>query len=531
MRVAALRPAPVLYVASLCAFAGMTGLVVARTPAVALLGSVAAIGSLLILLRPALSVPLLLFLAALYPNLRLLAGGVPVYASDLLIVAGLVAGLLVVRGSPVAVRGDRHRDEIRNRGEGRAGRTAPAWPGPLVLLFGAAIVPSFISLAIDYPAFAREVGFFLARSLLAVGSFFLVARWVRDALTLQRAIACLYYGCLLASLWAIAQAVPFFQPLGVAFTDTVNGWFGLSATYSENFVGGQAFVRAPAGFNVATAFGGFLAVATPLVFFALVGAPERLRPVLPLRLGGPVLGVGLFLTYARHAWIAAAAGFAVGFLLRRRGAAGRALVPLAGAFGFVLLLLFALHPGIADMAGARLLDLADFRRSTNIQARLSRVPEFVEAVQRSPELLFTGQNIRALDLFERGLVSGDKIAALPGFVSNSWLLVALDTGLLAFAVYAAIVLAFFLVLGRAAARAPPDAWLASVAAGCAAALASSALAHLGDNYFAVQIHMRQFQFALLGLGYAIVRLCGTGPGPRLAAALAAAGSAPQQARS
>jgi hypothetical protein len=138
----------------------------------------------------------------------------------------------------------------------------------------------------------------------------------------------------------------------------------------------------------------------------------------------------------------------------------------------------------------------------NLQPRLEGHVRFYKHVISHPETLLWGDSLRQADLASRGLISYSS----NGFVSNSWLLVALDLGLVPFLAYVSIYLFTVFRLLKAIKSPHTGDYYRRVMTGLMAALIAVAVAHLGDNYFGAVIAMRGLVFTLIGLSHVAIAL-------------------------
>ncbi len=359
------------------------------------------------------------------------------------------------------------------------------------------MVPSLLLTMYLWPGTSLVVVYFFIRLTLSAFVFYCVTRILTNATSVESCLTTLSFGALVTSIWAVFQAVPFLAPSGEAFTARAAELFRYGYTLSPH----DGVNRAAASFTDPNALGGVLAVLFPMIIGTLVFRGRDARFIAFHGTCAVVVLAALILTYSRGAWLAAVTGLLVLLtlgLVTRQLRVNRVVVVAAAVC--VVFLFLSTSIEIRNLFWGRLGQLARPLDFANVQSRLQGHPRFIEAIKTDPGVLIWGNSLRQIDLGERGIIPA---SGIPGFVSNSWLLLILDMGLVAtlffVAVYFGAVRAIIRSLGRA--RDDPERLLL---AGMLAGLASMAVAFAVDNYFAVQIFMRGFAFALLGLAFAVV---------------------------
>lgn len=421
------------------------------------------------------------FTLATVPRVRILVGtaAIPVYLVDLCLATCLLGILLRV---------------VLRRW---------TWnPTPLdrlVWFLLLSVVPGFLLLIFRFPVYAAESVYFLARYLIHMGAFFLFTQLVRSRARLNQLLALLLIGMFLDGIWAITQSLPQLQFIGIPFTDLFNAIS--QQTYSLAVEGDVR--RAAAGFNVANDFGGFMAMFLPFVLFH--SFPKKRFGTRVLVLSALLFaGAGLLVSFSRTAIAGLVAGLGVSWLIMAKKGILRTKAPVylaALAVSAVVLTMFS--GSVGDVIAVRAVGYADPLDDSNFQARIIGHYRFAAAVAEDPLMLVFGEGLRLNDLERRRLIPPD---TFKGFVSNSWLLILLDSGIFTFIIYVSLYgRALALLLSR----------IASVPAGCPvfppvlAALASLValfFTHLIDNYMAGMIFMKGAYFSVLGLSMAVLSI-------------------------
>jgi hypothetical protein len=328
-------------------------------------------------------------------------------------------------------------------------------------------------------------------------------RWPNQIIELTFFTGIIFYTFLFISMWTIFQGVPILKTYGEWLTQFHNDIFSTTSSLSINTTYGLN--RANASYNTANDLSGYLSVMLLVISFAFTSAnapKTKIHPYLVIGLGV----AALFFTYSRTGWIASAAGFTVAGMFSYRNLIISILrrLPLVILVTFVGILALALFtPNAVRLAAERGGEL--FTSPTeikNLQPRLEGHTRFYNHIIDRPETLLWGDSLRQADLAARGLI----IYTADGFVSNSWLLVILDLGLLAFLAYVLIYLFTIFRLFWAINSTHTNDNYRFIMTGLIAALVSVAFAHLGDNYYGVQIGMRGFLFMIIGLSHVVIGL-------------------------
>jgi polysaccharide biosynthesis protein PslJ len=225
-------------------------------------------------------------------------------------------------------------------------------------------------------------------------------------------------------------------------------------------------------------FGGLLMVGVMLLLGRLLARPSKRG----WRVGVPMLAImawALLLSYSRGAWVGLAAGLALFALLRFR----KALPGIAVAGGIALLLLAQSGFGKHLVAGFLVED----------QATAMRVGEYKDALSFISQYPLFGVGYGFYSQWRIGI-------HLPGEiyvgVSNIYLLMALEIGLIGIAGFAAVLgtLAIWTAKRYRVADREGQVWIASLAA----ALFAAAVAGIADHYFVTYPHMAALFWCLVG---------------------------------
>jgi hypothetical protein len=440
-----------------------------------------------LLMRPSLVLAIYAMVLTIYPRARfLISGDVPVYWMDILIGIGLVA--IFWHRKTKGVRSQ--RTTLDN----------------LVLALGLTYLPGFLRLWILTGTLAEGV-YFVIRYWLNTFVFFICVYWIRTEKNLRQIVTALYYGTLVVSIWAIFQGIPSLAPLGEAMTRALDQFFGgMRFSFSPHVVAGTPLNRVIGGYTIATVFAGFYALMLTLLAFSLV-ARDAPKLKVPAWIGLPVMAVGLLLTYSLQGFVATFAGFIAGWAVswKRPGRLTRGLVAFL-LFAIGLLIIASFIPVVGQFAVRQAKRLLNPFDDPNIEARTEiGIPRFLNAVADDPQILFWGQSLVIRKLQKRGLLQD---FLFRGFVSNSWLLLILDGGLLPFALYIGVYVVTLVNVARQALAARQTTWLTVVSAGCVASLVASGLAHLSDNYFGGggALYMRALHFTIVGISAAAFKL-------------------------
>ena len=409
--------------------------------------------------RPTVALPALAFVLGAFPVARLVVQGVPIYATDVLVV------LLVVW----AVRS-------RERLSGYA------W---IVVAYLVSWIPSWLH-EVTSLHLVLVPTYGLLRNVVAVAAFFPAYLLARRRGADRTWIAALAVGTGVTALLALLQAEA--PATGNRLLDAISHSFTTTAlkTYPD---------RAFALFTAPTTLAGFLCVAI-LLFVAAFGTGRLSRRWL---IGSTTLcTIGLLATYSRQ-WVPAlAVGLLVLAALRlglARRIAGAVAVTLAA--GWLLLSTGTLNSSYLD---ARFSALGP--SDVNVQSRVSRQRAFVELARREPGTFAIGKGFAGQDLVQRGLVTAptaDRLRA--GLNDNVFLLEVFNHGIVAGVLYLGLV-AIALVRVLRAARLPTND--AAVLAGIGAALAAAVVLQLSDNYFSEAVFMKTFLWLLIGTGIGLV---------------------------
>lgn len=443
--------------------------------------------------RLAVALLLCVLIVAIHPRARFLIGPVPVYWLDILIALGLAVA--VWRTGALAPTPA--NKELSGRLTAR-----------LVVLLSLAYIPSFLWL-LTIEDDAAPLVYFLGRYWLNTWIFFLCLVALQRQADVRRVVAALYVGTLVASIWAVFQGVPYLAPFGEELTANVNSLFGYgsrSLSFSPNEVGGWTLNRVVGGYPIATGFGGFYALVFPLLLFVFTSRAAP-RVWVPARLGLIVVGLGFLLTYARGAFIAAAVGCGIAFVVAARDPAQFALyvVRVLGVLLAVVVGTSVLAPQVGELAMQRLALVLTPEEDPNIQARLNPLPRFVDTLVEEPEILVRGQHPLILKLQQYEFLEE---VAYRGFISNSWLLLIMEGGLPFFVLYTLVYLVITVQLVRHIVSRRRQGADVALPLGCLAAMVSAGVVHGVDNYMAGGggLYLRALYFFIAGLSMAVLRV-------------------------
>jgi hypothetical protein len=442
---------------------------------------------------------------SVYPRARFLLGPVPLYWLDLLIAGGLAIAVWRARALGRAPHDAKPVGRLTTR---------------LVLLLSVAYVPSFLWL-LTLEESAAPLVYFLGRYWLNTWVFFLCLAALKRRADVEQALAALYVGTLVVSIWALFQGLPFLGAIGEELTAKVNSLFGYSSqsvSFSPHDVGGLTLNRVVGGYTIATVFGGFYALVLPLLLFVFT---SRAAPKLwlPARLGLVLMSFGLLLTYSRGAFIAVAIGCIAALVVRSRdpGRLGAYIVRALAVLLAIVVGISFLAPQAGELAMRRMALILTPQDDPNIQARLDPIPRFFDALAEEPEILVRGQHPLILKL-QRYEVFED--VAYRGFISNSWLLLLMEGGLPFFVLYALVYLVITGQLTRHIVARQRQGADVALPLGCLAAMVSAGVAHGVDNYMAGggALYLRATYFFIAGLSVAVLRVASQPASPEVAGA-------------
>ncbi len=330
--------------------------------------------------------------------------------------------------------------------------------------------------------------------LLAIGLFFAATQVLRSPAAVIGAVRAVIAGGGLAAfagivLWRLPQSLATrlllaLRPLGYP-TDRVLRYIEDDPAKGERATGTSVDPNS---------FGGLLVAVFAFTLAQLLSK----RPCFPRPLLGLFLGldaVAILLTQSRGAWVAATgAALFIGVLRYRR----LVLIMAGGGVAVVAL-------GLGRSYVARLISGLQFQD----QAQIMRLNEFANAAQIIGRYPFFGVGFGTAG--ELDLTTG---------VSSIYLTIAERTGLVGIAAFAAVILAFFVLLlpwlrTNAAARDPGTATLDATVLGAAAAIVAALIVGVGDHYYfnIEQPHLAALFWLSLALGLAARRLLVAGPQP------------------
>ena len=446
------------------ALALLTGAAVARGDGLLLLGAVLACGGALGAVRliesPSAALLTLTFVIVTIPVLRLVVGGAPVYAVDVLALIGLVA--LARRPVPLTHFG---------------------W---LVVAYVAAWIPAWAHQVISLQL-VREPTYGLIRNALAVSTFFVAYAcatrpgfWERWSLTLAA-------GASVTAVLALLQAAevgPVEELLRWAAPDFTSTAY---RTYPDRAF---ALLAAP------TVLAGFLALLIPMLIPVVTEGRPRLRGLAAMAL--ILAPLGAIATYSRQ-WVPALAiGLIVVTALRVRAMGRVLIVSLLGAL--VAWALFA--GGALDQSYLK----ERFQRlgttDINVRTRIHRQDEFLALVREQPGDFVIGKGFAGQDIVHRELVPSETAQELrEGLSDNVFFLEVFNHGIVAGVLYLALMTAALARILGGARKAGPH---AAKLAGIGAALATALVLHMLDNYFSEAVFMKMLLWTVVGLGLGLV---------------------------
>jgi len=385
-------------------------------------------------------------------------------------------------------------------------RPKPLSPAPsrtpldkLVLVLIVSVLPGFFLLFYRFPSAFQENLYFVIRYFLHMGAFFAASRLITERSRLLVFLKLLYICIIVNGMWAIVQSLPVLQPVGIPISDFLYGLVGIPYEHERPGL----VIRAAAGFGSPNGLGGLLAMFLPLALFhpfPRASATARFLVPLVLFFGG----LGFLLTFSRTAIAGFAAGLAVSSLALKNLGLLRGKAPLfIAGFALIAWALTSVISPVGDVIVKRASGYADPFEDTDFQARVVGHYRFLGAVAEDPSLLLFGESLRLLELERRSNIPPD---TFKGFVSNSWLLVLLDSGLVAFVAYVLVYSRAVLLVWRRIASASRLDIDTSLLVGLLVAFVALFFTHLVDNYMAFSIHMKGIYFAILGVAMAELRL-------------------------
>jgi hypothetical protein len=430
-----------------------------------------------------------------YPRARLSFGSMPIYFIDVILGVVLVIMALRLLKSLNA-------------------KTHISWMAISVILFLLVSIPSLIRILFLIPDVGIEWFYLLLRHVLSIVVYFAFANIVTTEKLAQRIVVFFYYTAIIAGIWSTLQVVPATHDFGDEITKAISSLFGLqdSYRYSANLVDGEYVNRGIAGYNIPTAFGGYMAVILPLIIFPFLSA-HRPRTFIPPYIGLPIAALGLIVSFARHAYLAFALAMIITWVLAyfwSPGVSNRLVIWLSVLLAVVALAVtFGLAEGpVADLFADRAGTLTSVSSITSEKNYTLRVNDgferFFKGVDKDNSILVWGQSVYLLDLADRKIGTNYEFV---GFISNGWVLLVLDAGVPTALTFAGILFGMIFMLGRRLSQLRDrNDWTVSLLIGCFGTLVSLAFAYFGDNYWLTQVYMRSFTFLLLGLSMAALRL-------------------------
>lgn len=346
-----------------------------------------------------------------------------------------------------------------SRGAGEQGGYALSPAPPLsvaVAAFAGLTVFAFVAGFGHAPLTANVLRHF-AELLMSIALFFVVIESVRDHATLEQiARAIVTAGALAAAVGIFLYVLPnetanqllnTLRPLGYPGGDVLR-------FIEDNPELPERAISTSVDPNV---LGGVLIMTTALTLPQL-GARKRLMPTFWIALAAGLMAVCLILTFSRGAFVGLAAA-AVGLALARY----RRLLPLLLVAGLLLLVLPATQEYVTHfIEGLQVQDLAT-------QMRIGEYRDALTLIGRYP-------------VFGVGFASAPDLDLYLG-VSNVYLLIAEEMGLVGLAAFLALVGILFALAWRVRRLALADARLEPVWLGLHAALAGALVGGLFDHYF------------------------------------------------
>ncbi len=437
-----------------------------------------------------------LLVLTVHPTARVVApGNIPLYSIDILIGLLLVTILVQVR------RGAEKLD------------LSFAWPLPfLVMLFWlpSTVLSYFNEIALT--GVWLETTYMLARNLLSISMFFLIAALARSPRALRILLWCLVIGMAITALLSIINSLlPADHPL-LAYLDNLTP-ADLSGKQTQYLSSGQP-VRSRALIGGPNALGSLIAAIWPLAFGMFAsGQFRRCRLLLLVILLTATLG--LFTTYSRTAYLSLALVVAALAFHGIRGQ-GRALRIV------VLLLTIALIIGIE--AGAFepefiLGKFASLRTAPGEHFNQARVEAYVNMVPflvSHPLWLATGRGLATYDLTLRRVIRPSELALSDVIDTENHSLIVMtfyQRGLLSAIILVLIWLVSLWLLrtrrpsgGIAPVMASEYGWLVI---SMQATLISLIPSILFDHFFNSSLHMQTLMFVIFGLAVVALRVTTT----------------------
>jgi hypothetical protein len=465
---------PSFHLAVVAISALLAGLLFLEAKSVLLSIAAVAVGLVVALTRPFVAVLGYLFIFGTFCPLRIIIGPafVPIYLIDVFLaiaIVGIVFGRVPV--SRPAERGGVDR---------------------IVLILIVAVMPGFFLQYLRFPGTGIETLYFALRYVLHMGAFFAVSRLVATPDRRRTLHAVLYSIMCINGIWAILQSLPVFQVIGLPLSDFLYGIAQIPYVHERP----SQVIRAASGFSSPNDLGGFLAMTLPLTLFHSLPPKSfvaRFLSPLALALGG----AGLLLSFSRTAIAGLALGLLISALaLRHKGVLLGRVPVFVAVFALIAWGLASLSGSVGELMVQRASGYADPLEDDNFQTRITGHYRFANAVADDPSMLLFGQGLRLVDLERRGIIPPDSFR---GYVSNSWLLVLMDSGLLAFLAYLFLYARLIAITWRKLLLVSKAGSSASAYVGILVALVALFFTHLIDNYMATKIHMKGFYFAFLGL--------------------------------
>jgi len=406
--------------------------------------------------RPAVALAALGFALGSFPVARVVLGGVPLYATDALVL--LLVVWVVRTHEPLSGYG---------------------W---LVLGYLASWIPAWLH-QIATLHLVLAPGYGLVRNVLAVAVFFPAYLLARRGSVRLGWVAALAAGASVTALLAVYQAAA--PAAANSLLTTLSPDFTTTAlkTYPH---------RAFALFTAPTTLAGFLCMAILLfIATARAGRPGVTRLLV---LGAFLSALGLVATYSRQ-WVPALVAGLAALAWLRLGVARRVIGFAAVALAATWLVL-----ATGTLSGSYLSERFSALRTgdVNVQTRISRQRAFVDLARREPATFMVGKGFAGQDLVERGLVDTSTASALrSGLNDDVFLLEVFNHGIVAGVLYAALFVTALVRTLAAARRRTAD---SPLLAGIGAALAAALVLQVSDNYFSESVFMKTFLWLLIGTG-------------------------------
>lgn len=446
------------------ALALLTGVAVARGDGLLVLGAVLAcagvLGAVRLVESPSGALIALTFVIAALPVLRLVVGGAPLYAVDVLALLGLLA--LARRPEPLTHFG---------------------W---LVLAYVASWIPAWVH-QVTSLQLVEEPTYGLLRNALAVSTFFVAYACATRPGFFERWTPVLAAGASLTAALALLQAAhsrPADELLRLVAPDFTSTAY---RTYPD---------RAFAFFAAPTILAGFFAVVMLLLLPLLGERRTGLRGLTWIAL--VIAPLGALATYSRQ-WVPAIGiGLIVVSVVRLR-ATGRVLIVtvLGVLVAWALLAGGALDRSYLEERFQRL-----GSTDINVQTRVARQEAFLALAVERPGDFVVGKGFSGQDIVQRGLVPSETAQELrEGVNDNVFFLEVFNHGVVAGVLYLGLMATALARILRAARSAGPH---ARELAGIGAALATALALHLLDNYFSEVVFMKMLLWIIVGLGLGLV---------------------------